>query len=1303
MYLNKFTKIILTLLFLYTLHPLPFTQSLAYAASKGNPPVAYWRFDEGGGPTAYDSSGNGNHGTLNGGSWVKGKFGKALRFDGTVNGVSSALSPTFSSNGSWSITYWVMPKALGVQNNHMRIDNSSTYRLVPYMTSGNEFHMWTNDNDLGSGIIASVDTWYHIAATYNGTTMIIYVNGVARNSANVSLAAATLNRMYYIGSDTGGNKTNAIIDDVRIYNYARTPDQIMVDYNAGMASLIGAGTDTNEGNPPVCYLPFNENTGTTAYDRSGNGYNGALSTSAPTWTQGKYGSALDFNGTNNYVELSANPIRTNTWTLEMWFNIRNSDQYDMLYSGVDNVDIQLFFHQTTKYLTTSVENNEQTTSFKISDHYNEWHYVTWTHSASNQTIVYIDGQVVLNATDTTYANNGETIDIGKVAGSLSYLIDGKIDDVKIYDYARTPGQVAYDYNKGKPVAQYRFDEGIGTIAHNDYSSADSGSGCVGWWRMDNNWNDSSGNSNNGTANGGATFSASSKIGPYCGSFNGTDGYASCGNGSTVNVTDAVTIEAWVNPGVVNSTRRSIVEKTSAYFLKLENNNKFVGGRWGGPETHYSLTTPTAGNWYHVAMTYDKNQHKIYVNGVLENSENDTGAIPISGNSFNIAGPTSAGSYWNGLIDDVRIYNYARTAEQVYNDYKTTHGTMVGSNIKFVDGKIGRALQFNGTDDYLDTGNNSNLSFGSGDFTLEAWIKTSASGNKFVIDKSNSGSPYTGCVLEMINNHARFQVNDSTAFSNVEGTKVVNDNSWHHIVGVRTGSTGKVYVDGILDNTGAVRSGSVDNSVHMNIGRWSGYGGYYFPGIIDDVRVYNYSRGSDQVMQDYNEAKAVRLGAQSAGTADPWGGAMPVAYYKFDENTGVLTQDSSGNKFDLQLVNGAGWGQGKNGPALYFNGTSTYLETTLTGVTLDDYTVEFWLKQTAANTESNIVVLRLAGTSFYPTCAGQYRVVDNALAITTPANGYTGTSDYNSFMNNWVHMIYTRDNTDTVRIYKNGVFQASAPGSNSTAPNPVLRVGNIFTGRDLIGYVDDLKIYNYCRASAQIAWDYNKGKPVGYWRFDEASGTTAYDDSGNGNTGTITIGAGGTQTTIAGARTNGAAGKFGKCMSFDGTDDYAEVPHSLSIDPQQAWTLSAWVKRSVAGVQHSILEKYDWASGKGNYTMRINSNDKLSASIVNGTSGQDVGTGTVSINAGAWYHVAATYDSSTHTLTTYVNGAQDAQNTNVTYNPMPSTVTLKIGARGNDSGTKFNGLMDDVRIYNYARTSDQILQDYTQGLAAKLTD
>src|SRR3990167_2376449 len=121
-----------------------------------------------------------------------------------------------------------------------------------------------------------------------------------------------------------------------------------------------------------------------------------------------------------------------------------------------------------------------------------------------------------------------------------------------------------------------------------------------------------------------------------------------------------------------------------------------------------------------------------------------------------------------------------------------------------------------------------------------------------------------------------------------------------------------------------------------------------------------------------------------------------------------------------------------------------------------------------------------------------------------------------------------------------------------------------------GKFDQIKIFDRTLTPAQIAWDYNKGGPVAHWRFDECQWTTANDSSGNTNTGTITVGATGTYTSmgtcpVSSASTmwyNGATGKRNYSLAFDGTDDYVTMgdPASGVLDFGTGdFSLSAWIK------------------------------------------------------------------------------------------------------------------------------------------------
>lgn len=210
--------------------------------------------------------------------------------------------------------------------------------------------------------------------------------------------------------------------------------------------------------------------------------------------------------------------------------------------------------------------------------------------------------------------------------------------------------------------------------------------------------------------------------------------------------------------------------------------------------------------------------------------------------------------------------------------------------------------------------------------------------------------------------------------------------------------------------------------------------------------------------------------------------------------------------------------------------------------------------------------------------------------------------------------------------------------------------------------------------------------VGYWPFDEELGSTGYDASPYGDN-TSLIG-----SPIWQVR---SACRVGSCVLLDGSSQYGEVAHSSTVDPTDEWTISAWVKTAVTGAQHSIVEKYDWISGKGNYALRIDSSNKFVASVINGVSSQTCGTTSTTINAGTWYFVAATFNKATTKLTCYVNGVPEASNTSANINPPSSSVTLKLGARGNDWGSKMNGRIDEVRIYKRA-FSDAEIKNLYQG-------
>ena len=206
----------------------------------------------------------------------------------------------------------------------------------------------------------------------------------------------------------------------------------------------------------------------------------------------------------------------------------------------------------------------------------------------------------------------------------------------------------------------------------------------------------------------------------------------------------------------------------------------------------------------------------------------------------------------------------------------------------------------------------------------------------------------------------------------------------------------------------------------------------------------------------------------------------------------------------------------------------------------------------------------------------------------------------------------------------------------------------------------------------------RGDLSGRWGFDEATGTTAYDMSGGNQHGSFS----GTPSRVT------STCKLGNCLSFGGTSGVL-VPDATSTDPTSAWTVSAWIYRTATGSVHSIVEKYDNAIGKGNFALRLTSDNLFIAYVYDGASVNDCGTTETQISINTWYHVAAAFDSSANTLVCYVNGTEEASNASATVNPPASDLTLKIACKGDDCSQKFPGTMDDVRLYSRALSAAEV--------------
>ncbi|MHC4070898.1 MAG: LamG domain-containing protein [Planctomycetota bacterium] len=194
--------------------------------------------------------------------------------------------------------------------------------------------------------------------------------------------------------------------------------------------------------------------------------------------------------------------------------------------------------------------------------------------------------------------------------------------------------------------------------------------------------------------------------------------------------------------------------------------------------------------------------------------------------------------------------------------------------------------------------------------------------------------------------------------------------------------------------------------------------------------------------------------------------------------------------------------------------------------------------------------------------------------------------------------------------------------------------------------------------------------VAHWRFDETSGTTAFDASGNGHDGTIM------------GDPQWVPGKLGGALEFDGAGDYVDCGASPDYEIAVNITIACWIKVDVFDKNwQAIITTSDssWRVHRSSSTNNI-------AWGSSGLSPTDL-TGTTDVSTGEWFHVAAVYNGAQKLL--YINGNLDASSDS-TGNISVSSMPVYIGENSGATGRFWDGLIDDVRIYKRALAETELL-------------
>jgi flagellin-like protein len=422
------------------------------ATSDGAQLKGIWHFDEGSETTTYDNSGNGNNGTLvNGPTWTSGKIESAVNFDGTDDYVSVPDADSLDFTTAMTVMAWV--KLDDITADHWVASKSgyvdgefATWRIGYISWSGFVFLFREWDGVVSSTTFPTTGTWYHIAATYDGSHTKIYVNGVLEGTLAYSTPIEVTDYPLYIGSGSWAETPelffDGTIDEVRVYDRALSAVEISDIYNMTFIRVLD---NTNA----IWHL--DEVSGTTAYDSSGNNHNGTLlpSGSGPTWTSGEFANALSFDGIDDYDnvgDLGARPIKG---TISYWMKSDAvvSSRNTMSTGGAGNIGFR-FEQATGGGFVVAIGNDGGSFTghpYSTSLQASIWYHVVLTWDSSQSKVWgYLNGVQKFADSQSLWATNLAQVKLGVGFGSRWF--DGILDEVAIWNRDLSAGEVLDLYN-----------------------------------------------------------------------------------------------------------------------------------------------------------------------------------------------------------------------------------------------------------------------------------------------------------------------------------------------------------------------------------------------------------------------------------------------------------------------------------------------------------------------------------------------------------------------------------------------------------------------------------------------------------------------------------------------------------------------------------------------------------------------------------------------------------------------------------------------------------------------------------------
>lgn len=551
-----------------------------------------------------------------------------------------------------------------------------------------------------------------------------------------------------------------------------------------------------------------------------------------------------------------------------------------------------------------------------------------------------------------------------------------------------------------------------------------------------------------------------------------------------------------------------------------------------------------GQWHHVACTFDASAGndvtavRLYVDGVLEQtSATLSRAINTAVGIDVLLGSDQSNRYFDGQIDEVRIWDRARGALELLNDmgfrlsgnepglagyWRFDEGRGCIARDQSGNGRNGTifarpamVLALNGTTDYVDCGQ---LDFARNGYTVEAWFKADATlTDQRAIFAATAGANH-GILLEIsASGTLRCHHRAPTGTGSIaEFFTALNyrDGRWHHVAAVKNDTSVTLYVDGGKVGTAAATTHFAE-PLGIAVGRLSlSQASRFFKGSLAEVRVWSHARSQGEI-----QAYALR---RLAGTE-----AGLMGYWPLDDGAGAAASERTGKAPSGTVRGTPVWNEDlptieplpplvtpATSSAVSFDGINDKIDVPwAAALNPESFTIEAW------------VLLRTTGRDFRsPLTSRHTSPMQGYILYATDSNrwafwvgngvNFSAVNGPSIVLNTWAHLAGTYDKaSQTMRFYVDGVEVATLANvtyaPNGTSPLRIGAGGTEGAGTYFHdGKIMEVRVWNRVRSAQEIQADMKRRVAgteaglVGYWPLNEGTGTVAKDCTSGARNGTL---------------------------------------------------------------------------------------------------------------------------------------------------------------------------------------------------------